>query len=43
MRCRGDEGAATLWIVFGTIIIFAVAGLVFDGGTLIAGNDNCST
>ena len=36
-RLRGDDGAATLWMVFGTIIIFAVAGLVFDGGTLISG------
>ena len=36
-RLRDDDGAATLWMVFGTIIIFAVAGLVFDGGTLIAG------
>ncbi len=36
-RLQGDDGAATLWMVFGTIIIFAVAGLVFDGGTLISG------
>lgn len=36
VRHRGDSGAATLWMVLGTIIIFAVAGLVFDGGTLIA-------
>ena len=36
-RLRGDDGAATLWMVFGTLIIFAVAGLVFDGGTLISG------
>lgn len=36
-RLRDDDGAATLWMVFGTIIIFAVAGLVFDGGTLISG------
>ena len=36
-RLRGDDGAATLWMVFGTIIIFAIAGLVFDGGTLISG------
>ena len=35
-RCRTDEGSATLWMVFGTIIIFAVCGLVFDGGTLIS-------
>ncbi len=36
-RLRDDDGAVTLWMVFGTIIIFAVAGLVFDGGALIAG------
>lgn len=36
-RLRNDDGAATLWMVFGTIIVFAVAGLVFDGGTLISG------
>lgn len=34
---RGDAGAATLWMIFGTIIIFAVCGLVFDGGALING------
>jgi Flp pilus assembly protein TadG len=38
-RLRGDEGAATLWMVFGTIIIFAVCGLVFDGGSLINGKE----
>lgn len=36
-RARGDTGAATLWMVFGTLIIFAVCGLVFDGGALING------
>ena len=35
-RCRSDQGSATLWMVFGTVIIFAVCGLVFDGGTLIS-------
>lgn len=35
-RACGDRGAATLWMVFGTIIIFAVCGLVYDGGTLIS-------
>lgn len=35
-RCGGDQGSATLWMVFGTVIIFAVSGLVFDGGTLIS-------
>ena len=36
-RPQRDAGAATLWMVFGTIIIFAVCGLVFDGGALING------
>lgn len=32
----GDErGSATLWMVFATVIVLAVAGLVFDGGTLL--------
>lgn len=35
-RCRGDAGAATLWMVFAVAIVFAVAGLVFDGGNLIS-------
>lgn len=35
-RCRGDDGAATLWMVFAVSIVFAVAGLVFDGGNLIS-------
>ena len=35
-RCGGDEGSATLWMIFGTVIVFAVCGLVFDGGTLIS-------
>lgn len=35
-RCRGDAGAATLWMVFAVTIVFAVAGLVFDGGNLIS-------
>jgi Flp pilus assembly protein TadG len=33
---RGDRGAATLWMVFGTVIVMAVCGLVFDGGALIS-------
>jgi len=39
VRLRGDAGAATLWMVFGTIVIFAVCGLVFDGGSLINGKE----
>lgn len=35
-RCHHDRGSATLWMVFGTVIVFAVCGLVFDGGTLIS-------
>jgi Flp pilus assembly protein TadG len=35
-RCRTEQGSATLWMVFATIIILAVCGLVFDGGTLIS-------
>lgn len=35
-RCRCDDGSATLWMVFGTVIVFAVCGLVFDGGALIS-------
>jgi len=30
-----DTGAATVWMVFATLIVLAVAGLVFDGGALI--------
>lgn len=35
-RVAGERGAATLWMVFGAVIVFAVCGLVFDGGALIA-------
>ena len=31
-----DRGSATVWMVFGTVIVLAVAGLVYDGGGLIA-------
>jgi hypothetical protein len=33
---RGDKGSATLWMVFGTVIVLAMCGLVFDGGALIS-------
>jgi Flp pilus assembly protein TadG len=33
----GERGSATLWMVFATVIVFAVCGLVFDGGALING------
>jgi len=33
---RGERGAASVWMVFGTVIVLAVAGLVYDGGGLIA-------
>jgi Flp pilus assembly protein TadG len=36
LRGEGDVGAATVWMVFGTTIVLAVAGLVYDGGNLIA-------
>jgi hypothetical protein len=32
----GDRGSATVWMVFATVIVLAVAGLVYDGGGLIA-------
>lgn len=35
-RLRQDAGAATVWMVFATVIVLAVAGLVFDGGALIS-------
>jgi hypothetical protein len=31
-----EAGAATVWMVFATVIVFAVAGLVYDGGNLIS-------
>jgi Flp pilus assembly protein TadG len=31
-----DVGAATIWMISATVIVLAVAGLVFDGGTLLA-------
>ena len=31
-----ERGSATVWMVFGTVIVLAVAGLVYDGGGLIA-------
>lgn len=31
-----DAGAATIWMISATVIVLAVAGLVFDGGTLLA-------
>lgn len=34
-RLRDDHGAATIWMVMGTVIVLAVCGLVFDGGALI--------
>lgn len=34
-RLRHDQGAATIWMVMGTVIVLAVSGLVFDGGALI--------
>lgn len=36
-RVSGDAGAASLWMIFGTIIVFAICGLLFDGGALING------
>lgn len=35
-RCQGDRGAATIWMVLGTVTVLAVCGLVFDGGLLIS-------
>lgn len=35
-RLRSDAGAATVWMIMGTLIVFAVCGLVFDGGLLIS-------
>ena len=35
-RLRSDRGAATIWMVMGTIIILSVCGLVFDGGLIIS-------
>lgn len=35
-RLRQDGGAATVWMVFATVIVLAVAGLVYDGGALIS-------
>ena len=35
-RLRGDRGAATMWMVMGTVIVLAVCGLVFDGGLMIS-------
>ena len=35
-RFRGDRGAATMWMVMGTVIVLAVCGLVFDGGLMIS-------
>lgn len=35
-RLRDDTGSVTLWMVFATTIVFAVCGLVFDGGALIS-------
>ena len=31
-----ETGSATVWMVFGTVIVLCVAGLVYDGGGLIA-------
>lgn len=36
MTARSDQGSASLWMVFATVIVFAMAGLVFDGGALIS-------
>lgn len=38
IKCRrcGDRGAATVWMVLATTVIFAVAGLVHDGGSIIS-------
>jgi Flp pilus assembly protein TadG len=36
-RLRSDTGAATVWMIMGTLIVLAVCGLVFDGGLLISG------
>lgn len=33
---RREQGSATVWMVFATVIILAVCGLVYDGGDLIA-------
>ena len=35
-QLRRERGAASVWMVFATIIVLAVAGLVYDGGGLIA-------
>ena len=35
-RSQRERGAASVWMVFGTVIVLAVAGLVYDGGALIA-------
>ena len=34
-RTQVDVGSATVWMVFATVIVLAVCGLVYDGGTLI--------
>ena len=35
-RVLGDRGAATMWMVMGTVIVLAICGLVFDGGLMIS-------
>ena len=37
LPARGEVGSATVWMVFATLIVFAVCGLVYDGGALLTG------